>query len=95
MDGATKCELFQHLNFKDRWSLYVPHSGHYMYQRYNIQQFHVLPTHCIYVFCTDLRTNIDYFPLQHKLAGFYNRDGECLLRGMGRMFISNSGSNSS
>ena len=40
-------------------------SGHYMYRQFNIQQFHVLPTHCIYVFCVDLRTNSDYFPIQH------------------------------
>jgi hypothetical protein len=33
--------------------------------RFNIQQFHVLPTQCIYVFCVDLRTNSDYFPIQH------------------------------
>jgi len=26
-------------------------SGHYMYHRFNIQQFHVLPTQCIYVLC--------------------------------------------
>jgi hypothetical protein len=32
---------------------------------FNIQQFYVLPTQCIYVFCTDLRTNSDYFPIQH------------------------------
>jgi hypothetical protein len=25
--------------------------------RFNIQQFYVLPTQCIYVFCMDLRTN--------------------------------------
>ena len=31
----------------------------------NIQQFHILPTQCIYVFCVDLRTNSDYFPIQH------------------------------
>jgi hypothetical protein len=31
----------------------------------NIQQFYVLPTHCIYVFCVDLRTNSDYLPIQH------------------------------
>ena len=48
-----------------QWSLYVPHSGHYMYGQFNIQQFHVLPTHCIYVFCVDLRTNSHYFPIQH------------------------------
>jgi hypothetical protein len=33
--------------------------------RFNIQQFYVLPTQCIYVFCVDLRTNSDYFPVQH------------------------------
>ena len=30
-------------------------SGHYMYRQFNIQQFYVLPTQCIYVFCLDLR----------------------------------------
>ena len=32
---------------------------------YNIEQFYVLPTVYIYVFCMDLRTNIDYFLAQH------------------------------
>jgi hypothetical protein len=32
---------------------------------FNIQQFYVLPTQCIYVFCVDLRTNSDYFTVQH------------------------------
>ena len=40
-------------------------SGHYMNHQFNIQQFYVLPTQCIYVFCVDLRTNNDYFPTQH------------------------------
>jgi hypothetical protein len=31
-------------------------SGHYMYHQFNIQQFYVLPTQRIYVFCVDLRT---------------------------------------
>jgi len=30
-----------------------------------IHKFYVLPTHCIYVFCVDLRTNSDYFTVQH------------------------------
>jgi hypothetical protein len=47
--------------------------------RFNTQQFYVLPTQCIYVFCVNLRTNSDYFSIQHKLAGFYNRDGMYLL----------------
>jgi len=50
-------------------------SGHCMYRQFNIQQFSVLPTQCIYVFCVDLRTNSDYFPIQHWLTGLYNRDG--------------------
>ena len=45
-----------------------------MYHQFNIQQFYVLPTQCIYVFCVDLRTNSYYFPIQHYLTGFYNRD---------------------
>jgi len=48
-----------------QWSLYAPHSGHYMYLQINIQQFYVLPTQCIYVFRVDLRTNSDYFLIQH------------------------------
>jgi len=32
--------------------------------------FYVLPTQCIYVFCVDLRTNSDYFTIQHWLVGF-------------------------
>jgi hypothetical protein len=39
--------------------------GHYMYHQFNIQQIYILPTQCIYVFCMDLRTNSDYFPIQH------------------------------
>jgi len=45
-----------------------------MYHQFNIQQFNVLPTHCIYVFYVDLRTNSHYFPIQLLLAGFYNRE---------------------
>ena len=33
--------------------------------RFNIHKSYVLPTECIYVFCMDLRTNNDYFPIQH------------------------------
>jgi len=40
-------------------------SGHYMYHQFNILQFYVLPTQCIYVFCVDLRTNSDYFHIWH------------------------------
>ena len=40
-------------------------SGHYMYHQFNIHKFYFLPTQCICVFCVDLRTNSDYFPIQH------------------------------
>jgi len=40
-------------------------SGYYICQEFNIQQLYVLPGKCICVFCVDLRTNSDYFPIQH------------------------------
>ena len=39
------------------------------------------------MFRVDLRTNSDYFPIQHELVGFCNRDGMCLLRGTSWVFI--------
>jgi len=33
--------------------------------RFDVQKFYVLSTQCIYVFCVDLRTNSDYFAVQH------------------------------
>ena len=36
-------------------------NGHYMYRQFTINQFYLLPTQCIYVFCVDLTTNSDYF----------------------------------
>jgi len=69
-------------------------SGHYIYRQFNFQQFYSLPTQCNYVFCVDLKTNSDYFPIQHfnpltpnddssgRTAPLVsNRVGECLLRG--------------
>ena len=38
-----------------------------MYHQFNIQQFYALPKQCISVFCMGLRTNADYFPIEHKL----------------------------
>jgi hypothetical protein len=59
--------------FKAQWLLYVPPGGYCTYRqvvtvrtaRFNIHKFYVLPTQCIYVFCVDLRTNSDYFPIEH------------------------------
>ena len=33
--------------------------------RFKTYKSYILPTQCIYVFCVDLRTNSDYFPIQH------------------------------
>ena len=41
-------------------------SGHYMYHKFNIQQFFVLPTQCIFEFCVDLKTNSDFFPIPRR-----------------------------
>jgi len=40
-------------------------TGYDTYRQFNIQQFYILPTQCVYVFCVDLRTNSDYFPVQN------------------------------
>ena len=34
----------------------------------------------MYVFCGDLRTKSDYFPIQNQLTGFYKRDGVFTVR---------------
>jgi len=59
-----------------QWFIYVPWN-------LTLNSSTFWPHSCIYVFCVDLRTNSDYFPIQHWLTGFYNRDGECLLCGTG------------
>jgi hypothetical protein len=68
---VTVCTASGHCIYR-QWSLYVPPvvtictaSGHYIYRQFNIQQFYVLPTQCVYVFCVDLRTNSEYFRIQH------------------------------
>ena len=38
------------------------------------------------MFCVDLRTNSDYFSIQHYLTGFYNRDENCFLCGTNWVF---------
>jgi hypothetical protein len=49
-------------------------------------QFKIQQLYCIYVFCIYLRTNNDLCHLQHKMIGFYNRDGKCLQRGTNWVF---------
>jgi hypothetical protein len=43
---------------------------------FNIEGSNVLTTQCIYVFCTDLRTNSYYFPIQHLLIDFFVTEKE-------------------
>jgi len=52
-------------------------------------KFHMITQH-IHVFCLDLRTNSDYFTVQHWLTGFYNWQGVCLLRGTDWIFNQNN-----
>ena len=60
-------------------------TGHVMHQQFNIQQLYVLST--LYLCVLYLSENkSDFCHLQHKLIGFYNRDGKCLLRGTNCVF---------
>jgi hypothetical protein len=38
--------------------------------------FYILPADGVYVFCTDPKTNSDYFRIQHTLIGFYTHEME-------------------
>jgi hypothetical protein len=48
--------------------------------RFNIKKLYVLPTKGVRVFCTDLGTNCDYFPVQHKLIVFITQTVYCAVR---------------
>jgi hypothetical protein len=58
------CRLFPDL-LKLFWFLHLVVLMCLSTARCNIHNFYVLPTQCIYVFCVDLRTNSDYFTVQH------------------------------
>ena len=62
-------------------------TGHYMYRRFNIHKFYVLPTQRICVLCGS-ENKQRLFPYT-ALTGFYNQDGVCLLRGTDWIFIYN------
>jgi hypothetical protein len=48
---------------------------------FNVEKFYFIFNERTCMFFMYLRTNSDYFPLQHFLVGFYNGDDMCLLRG--------------
>ena len=62
-DGDCKAGV-QSVGVRAGWTAsdynYVRPFGHCMYRQFNIQEFYVLPTQCIYVFYVDLRTNSDF-----------------------------------
>jgi hypothetical protein len=43
--------------------------------KFRIKNFYFQPTHCVYKFCINLRTNSDF----SATDGFYSWDGECSL----------------
>jgi hypothetical protein len=51
-------------------------TGYLYTAKFKIQQFYVQPTQCIYVFCIDLRTNSDCFPMQNWLV--FVTETECV-----------------
>ena len=63
------------------WLLYVPHSGHCIYHQFNIPQFYVLPTQLYLCVLCGSQNKQRLFPYTALTDWFYNRDGECLLRG--------------
>jgi len=68
----TQCFKPKHHNMNYSGDNHLKPSGYYVYHLFNIHQYYVLPTQCIYVFCVDLITNSDYFTVQHRLVGFCN-----------------------
>jgi hypothetical protein len=48
--------------------------------RFKIHKVYVLPTQCIYVFCMDVKTNSDYFPMQHQVVFITRRSVYCAVR---------------
>jgi hypothetical protein len=79
-DGCKKNHLSELHEPREAWRLlYVP-SG----LTVNSSAFVFMK--CIYVLCVDFRTNCYYFPGTSLTVRFYNRDGECLLRGTDWVF---------
>ena len=58
----------ERLVLQQRWRRFISKTAGYAIIHchwFNDHKLYVLPTQCIYVFCVDLRTNSDYFPIQH------------------------------
>ena len=76
--SQNKQPLFPQTTLTDWFSYHrfnpLQPSGHYMYHQFNIQQFYVLPTHCVYVFCMYLRTNSHHFPIHIYIHPVFTTD---------------------
>ena len=85
-----------------QWSLYVRHSGHYMYRtvvtictaQWSLyvppvqhSQFHVLPTQLYLCVLCGSQNEQPLFPYTTLTDCLYNRDGVCLLRGTDWVFM--------
>ena len=57
-----------------QWFNSLQPSGHYMYRQFNIQQFHVLPTHCINMFFMSQTTWPVYCLLTWLVVFFLNHE---------------------
>ena len=70
--------------FTVQWSLYVPYSGHYMYHQFNIQQFHILPTQCIYVWISEQTAIISLYSMKWLV---FITETECVSCAVGAQFL--------
>ena len=60
----TRCLKQKHHNMNYSGDNPLKSSGLYMYRQFNIHNSTFCP-HSVFVFCVDLRTNSEYFPVQH------------------------------
>jgi hypothetical protein len=59
-----------------------------MYCQFNIQQFYLLPTQWIFVFCVDLSTNSDYSPIRVHINWLvFTTEAECVYCAVHLMLI--------
>ena len=62
-------------------------TARYAQNSYGIFVFYMDLGTGIFVFCMDLGTNSKFCLTEHKKIGFYNRVGDCLLRGTHRLLM--------
>ena len=69
-------------NFTSKFSFVLNCVGYFTYHQVLTFNSSTGCWHCVYVFCTEVRRNCNFYLMQYQLASFfYNWGGECLLRG--------------